>query len=59
MKMLKYRVSQSYVPSVLSPFRGWWGVRTSLTRKAMLAGIFIFFVGRPKPDRSKGRGKTN
>jgi len=42
---------------VLSHFRG-GGLRTSVTRIAMLAGVFILLLGPPKPDRLKVRGQT-
>jgi len=29
------------------------GLRTSLTRIAILAGVFILLIGPPKPDRLK------
>jgi len=44
-------------PRVLSPFRG-GGLCASVTRIAMLAGVFILLLGPPKPDRLKGRGQT-
>jgi len=34
------------------------GLRTSVTRTAMLAGVFILLFGPPKPDRLKDRGQT-
>jgi len=45
---------------VLSPFRGGGGggLRTSVTRIAMLAGVFILVLGPPKPDRLKDRSQT-
>jgi len=39
-------------PRLLSPFRG-GELRTSLTRIAMLTGVFILLVGSPKSDRLK------
>jgi len=44
-------------PRVLSPFRG-GGLRTSVNRIAMLAGVLIFLIGLPKPDRLIDRGQT-
>jgi len=34
------------------------GLCTSVTRIAMLAGVFILMLGPPKPDRLKSRGQT-
>jgi len=34
------------------------GLRTSVTRIAMLTGVFILLLGPPKPDRLKDRGQT-
>jgi len=34
------------------------GLRASVTRIAMLAGVFILLLGPPKPDRLKDRGQT-
>jgi len=31
---------------------------SSMTRIAMLTGVFIFLVGPPKSDMLKGRGQT-
>jgi len=37
----------------------WWcGLRTSLNRIAMLAGVFILLLGPPKSDMLKDRGQT-
>jgi len=46
------------LPRVMSPFRGGGGLRTSMTRITMLAGVFILLLGPPKPDRLKDRGQT-
>jgi len=34
------------------------GLRASVIRIAMLAGVFILLLGPPKPDRLKDRGQT-
>jgi len=34
------------------------GLRASMTRRALLAGVFILLLGPPKPDRLKDRGQT-
>jgi len=43
---------------VLSPFHGGAGLRTSLTRTALLAGMFMLRVGPSKSDRLKVRGQA-
>jgi len=34
------------------------GLDTSMTRIAMLTGVFILLIGPPKSDRLKDRGQT-
>jgi len=34
------------------------GFSTSVTRIAMLVGVFLLLLGPPKPDRLKDRGQT-
>jgi len=45
-------------PCMQSPFCSEGGLCTTMTLIAMLAGVFIFLVGPPKPDRLKDRGQT-
>jgi len=46
--------------NMLSPFRGGGGggLRTPMTRIAMLTGVLILLVGPPKQDRLNGRCQT-
>jgi len=46
------------VQELIKPSRVWVGLCTSLTRIAMLAGVFIHLIGLPKPDRLKDRVQT-
>jgi len=45
------------IPTVLSSFSG-GGLCTSMTRIAMLVGVFILLLGPRKSDRLKDRGQT-
>jgi len=46
-------ISTGLAPPCVVTFSWWGGLRTSLTRIAMLDGVFILLLGPPKPDRLK------
>jgi len=55
-------MAENVTPRVLSPFRGegvgGGGLSTSMTQIAMLTGVVILLVGRPKSDRLRDSGLT-
>jgi len=56
-------ISKSKLTGIHHPARAvtfvWVGLRTSMTRIAMLAGVFILLVGPSKSNRLKDRGQAS
>jgi len=48
----------SIIPPCAVTFPWWSGLRASVTRTAMLAGVFPLLLGPPKPDRLNDRSQT-
>jgi len=56
--IIKIIICPIFIPPRADTFSWWWELCTSMTRRAMLAGVFILLLGPAKPDRLKDSGQT-